>query len=246
MFNKVKELVYAGNNVIHKVPNTCRISLNAKVKNIVCEGYNTITGNAIVKNCYLGYASGVSKDSELVDTLIGKYTVLAPRLKILSGFHPTKQFVSVHPSTYSTTKQYGFTYVSNQKYDEYKYVKERWKVVIGNDVWIASDVKIIAGCTIGNGAIIAAGAVVTTDVLPYAIVGGVPAKIIKFRFSKEQIEWLLHFEWWTKSPEWIQNHIDTFSDINEFIKITNIIMQIIAISVEVNDESNKTCCSLLY
>ncbi|KIE22577.1 chloramphenicol acetyltransferase [Vibrio sinaloensis] len=73
--------------------------------------------------------------------------------------------------------------------------------VIGNDVWIGSEAMIMAGVTIGDGAIIASRAVVTKDVAPYEVVGSNPAKHIKFRFSPEQIEMLLEMQWWNWSDE---------------------------------------------
>ena len=69
---------------------------------------------------------------------------------------------------------------------------------IGNDVWIGLNATILDGVTIGDGAIVAAGAVVTKDVPPYAVVAGVPAKIIKYRFTESQIDFLLKFRWWEK------------------------------------------------
>lgn len=87
---------------------------------------------------------------------------------------------------------------------------------IGNDVWIGSDVLIKRGITIGDGAIIATRAVVTKDVPPYGIVGGVPAKLIKFRFSTDQIERLLRVKWWDYNYPDLPKHkgvsLDLFLD----------------------------------
>lgn len=74
-------------------------------------------------------------------------------------------------------------------------------VVIGNDVWIGGNAIVSRGVTIGDGAIIAAGAVVTKDVPPYAIVGGVPAKVIKYRFDQDIIERLMQIKWWNYGPD---------------------------------------------
>jgi len=140
-------------------------------------------------------------------------------LQVAVGTHPTRRFATVHPAFYSLLKQYGFTYVENQKFEESpKADVEGHNLVIGNDVWIGANVLAIAGIKIGDGAIVAAGSVVTKDVPPYAIVGGVPAKIIRYRFTDEQIKDLLNMQWWNKGEAWIRSHAEYFDDVQRLIE----------------------------
>ena len=83
--------------------------------------------------------------------------------------------------------------------------------IIGNDVWIGSNAIILQGCRIGDGAIIAAGAVVVKDVEPFTIVGGVPAKKIKDRFTPELKQKLLKSQWWNHDSKWIVNFFNKLS-----------------------------------
>lgn len=96
-------------------------------------------------------------------------------------------------------------------------------IEVGNDVWIGANAIVMRGVKIGNGAIIAAGAVVTQDVKPYEVVGGIPAKHIKYRFSEEVIEKLQTLEWWNYGPDIIKgidisNITHTISLLEERIK----------------------------
>lgn len=87
-------------------------------------------------------------------------------------------------------------------------------IVIGNDVWIGYEAIILSGVTIGDGAIIASRAVVTKDVPPYTIVGGVPAKAIRKRFSEQTISHLLKIKWWDWTKERIAQNIDAIQSGN--------------------------------
>ena len=91
-------------------------------------------------------------------------------------------------------------------------------VEIGNDVWVGNDVRIIGGVKIGDGAVIGSCALVTKDVEPYSIVGGVPAKVIKKRFSDDIISKLLETKWWNKDAEWISSNAEIFDNVENLLE----------------------------
>lgn len=142
---------------------------------------------------------------------IGKFCSIAIGSSIICGNHNMK-FISSYP----------FKSIWNQQWRALDNINDhvsKGKTIIGNDVWIGKSSFIIDGVTIGDGAIIAAGTVVTKDVPPYAVVAGNPGKIVKFRFNPIQIEQLLKIQWWN----WDEDKIDDAlllmmsEDIDKFI-----------------------------
>lgn len=195
-----------------------KVSVGARCKNTEFGGDNYIGRFTRVNNSSIGYMSYVGVKSELFSCKIGKYCSLGSRIKVVNGFHPTNTFVSTHPAFYSVNNGNLKSFVEKQKFDEYRYAEDNYYVVIGNDVWIGNDVIIMAGVTIGNGAIVATGALVTHDVVPYSIVGGVPAKKIGQRFDDKISDELERIKWWDFQQEWIMNHADAFDNIDIFLE----------------------------
>jgi acetyltransferase-like isoleucine patch superfamily enzyme len=197
-----------------KIANSAFVDFKTKF-----EGRNEINENVFISDSEIGYATYIHVNSKIQKCKIGRYCSIAPNVHVVVGNHPISKYVSTHPLLYSTKKFAGLTYLHDSGYNEYSYTSsdKKWLCEIGNDVWIGQNVLIINGCKIGDGAVIASGAVVVHDVEPYAIVGGVPAKVIKYRFNKDEINFLIEFKWWEKSFEWIKNNIEKFDDIS-FIK----------------------------
>lgn len=116
-----------------------------------------------------------------------------------------------HPLNYASTQSI-FYKNNNMKNDWVKSIdfEQGIPIRVGNDVWVGRNCTVMDGVTIGDGAVIATGAIITKDIPPYAIAGGVPAKVIKYRFSEEIIERLLEIKWWNFSDEEITAHIGFF------------------------------------
>ena len=144
-----------------------------------------------------------------IECIVGRYCSIGSQVTSLGFQHPMDRF---------TTSR--ITYDNNRKLPVPPFdiceIKQNTGFTIENDVWIGEDVTIKPGVTISNGAIIGARAVVTKDVPPYAVVGGVPARIIKYRFSKEIIEELLELAWWDYSYLDF-NTLKNLTDIELFI-----------------------------
>jgi len=155
---------------------------------------------------------------------IGKYTYISNNVYINNCL--IGKFCSIASNCAIGLDDHNYKVVSNHYFlykAKYKFIKNDLKhsdniTNIGNDVWIGFGAFIKAGVKIGDGSIIGANAVVTKDIPPYAIVGGVPAKIIKYRFPKDIIAKLKRIAWWDWDEKTIKNRINDFYNINDFIK----------------------------
>lgn len=178
-----------------------------------CLGENVvILQRARLNNVSLGRFSYVGCDSSLSNVDVGSFCSIGPHVKIGLGRHPSRTFVSTYPGFFSDQNTgCPISFRKDKVFDD-----SARKTIIGNDVWIGTDVIIPGGVRIGTGAIVAAGSVVVKDVPPYAVAGGNPAKIIRSRFTDVQVEALLTSEWWNWPIDQISKNAEWFLDIETF------------------------------
>lgn len=168
----------------------------------------------------LGLGSYISDYCRLCAN-IGRFTSIAPFVSSNSGMHAYKYpFATTSPCFFSLNPyhdQCGATFAKKQLFNEFRYIDKGKEIDIniGNDVWVGQGVFFVGGITIGDGAVIFAGAVVTKDVPPYAIVGGIPAKIIDYRYDVDTIQFLLKIKWWNNSKEWFKEHWELLCNIDK-------------------------------
>ena len=151
---------------------------------------NSQVGPDVVAGKYFG----MNENCFIARATVGAFCAIGARTAINPFNHPSN-WLSIHEFQYHPKS---FDWV--EEYNDFKRLERTpdmfERVRVGNDVWTGHNVNVMAGVTIGDGAIIAAGSVVTKDVPPYAIVAGVPAEIKRLRFSEQTIERLLRVKWW--------------------------------------------------
>ena len=188
-------IIFKGKTVYKTtIDKTSVIRRGNRVYNSQIDRYTYITKNCLIQN-----------------TKVGSFCSISESCYIGMPEHPV-EYVSTSPA-FLKGKNYLKCNFSDLEYEEGK------RTEIGNDVWIGVGVKIKSGVKIGDGAVIGAGAVITKDVSPYAIVGGVPAKIIRYRFDEETIDKLLNIQWWELPDEKIKKVSMHANDPKKLIKM---------------------------
>lgn len=159
-----------------------------------------------IKEAMVGAHTYIAAHTEIENAEIGKFCSIADHCRIGMSGHAI-DFLSTSPVFTQKMNALQVCWINK---DVFEHKTEEERVVVGNDVWVGSHVLIKGGVHIGDGACIAAGAVVVKDVPPYAIVGGVPAQIIKYRFTAEMILKLEKINWWNWNEEQIKENITLF------------------------------------
>lgn len=215
LLNKIRE-IFKKKKLIKTYP-TSNVSISSIINSKTeLEGLNQIGPFSNVADSTIGRCSYIGYKTSLANVKIGRFCSIGSGISVQPARHPTTH-VSTYPGFYDSIAVYPFG-KGNIKFDEFIKCKNGYYATIGNDVWIGNNVIIKGVVTIGDGAIIGMGAVVTKDVPPYAIVGGVPAKLIKYRFNEETIDAMLKIKWWDWTIERLQQIKDDFVDISDFIE----------------------------
>lgn len=174
--------------------NFVKIYPNSSVAYSKIGDYTYIGGNCKLQNCN-----------------IGKFCSIAPEVIIGMGIHPINH-ISTYPGFYSSKASGVKSFYVDSEILEHKIV------TIGNDVWIGTRALVLDGVSIGDGVVIAAGSIVTKDIPSYAVVGGIPAKVIKYRFNQENIDCLMRYKWWDKNEEELRREAKFFTDSKKFFE----------------------------
>lgn len=204
----IKKLLYYFLNTPERRDKVVLTGLSKGIQNVSFEGKNRVPDRCNFSGSIsLGYATTLGYNNFLHgDIKIGKYCQLGADVAIHSTNHPTA---------------YLSTYINKTLFNgELCELKEVKKIRIGHDVWIGHNAIIVGNLSIGNGAVIASGSVVTKDVAPYSVVGGVPAREIKKRFSEQIINEVEKLQWWDMNQEELLKNKHLF--FKDYSKATSI------------------------
>ena len=175
-----------------------------------------------VKNSEIGSYSYIAANTDIENAEIGKFCSIADHCRIGMSGH-SLQYISTSPIFTQKINALQENWIEK---DVFCHKSEEERVFLGNDVWVGSHALINGGVHVGDGACIAAGAVVVKDVPPYAIVGGVPARIIRYRFPEDIIKRLLEIKWWDLPAEVLKENIKLFQSDNINMELLNKISKI--------------------
>jgi len=183
------------------------------VKNCRLGAYVEVGDHCVLEEVSLGDYTYCFGYNDLIFAEIGKFNSIATGVRVNPVQHPAKERAAAHHFTYRCS-HYGLG-PDDERITQWR--RER-RVKTGHDVWIGHNAVVMGGVALGDGAVVAAGAVVTHDVAPYEIVGGVPARHIGWRYEREVIEALLRVRWWDWSHDQLRERLRDFDDVADFCK----------------------------
>jgi phosphonate metabolism protein (transferase hexapeptide repeat family) len=180
-----------------------RVHGSAQLRNATLGRFTEVKERVQLLDSSLGDYSYIERDGEAIYSTIGKFCAIAAHCRINALNHPMER-ISQHKITYRPNE-----YFAGARLDkEFRAARMAQRVEIGHDVWIGHGAIVLPGVTIGHGAVIAAGAVVTKNVAPHAIVGGVPARFLRWRFPPAVSERIIRLAWWDWEHERLALAID--------------------------------------
>jgi phosphonate metabolism protein (transferase hexapeptide repeat family) len=192
-----------------------RVHSSSTTRNCELGPFTDVAERVVMAETTLGDYSYVERHTEIIYATIGKFCAVASDVRINALNHPMER-ISQHKITYRPNEYFLYAKVDKEFRDERKAAV----VEIGHDVWIGHGAIILPGLKIGHGAVIAAGAVVTKDVEPYAVVAGVPATRIKWRFKKSIRERIIALGWWDWTHDKLATAVDDMRkmSVEEFLE----------------------------
>ncbi|WP_281290928.1 CatB-related O-acetyltransferase [Halopseudomonas laoshanensis] len=177
-----------------------KVDLTAKI-----ESGSSFIGSTIARHSFCGY------DCDIFQANIGAFTSIANGVVIGGARHPM-EWVGMSPVFYSGRDSV------KSKFSEHP-LELVPKATIGNDVWIGRSAIILSGVSVGDGAVVGAGSIVTKNVPPYAVVAGNPAKIIRYRFEERIIRELMSIKWWEFTEPHLKELGGCFNDVEKFLSV---------------------------
>jgi phosphonate metabolism protein (transferase hexapeptide repeat family) len=177
---------------------TPRVHSSSVLRDTVLGQFTDVAERVILAECDVGDFTYIERHVEAIYTTIGKFCAVAAGARLNALSHPMER-ISQHKITYRPNEYFVYAKVDKA----FREKRQNARVVIGHDVWMGHGAIVMPGLSIGHGAVIAAGAVVTKSIEPYAVVAGVPAKRIKWRFEKSIRERIVQLAWW----DWPQDKL---------------------------------------